>query len=73
MPRKSNIRLEVLFQSKEERDEALAQIPTGDSASNYLRRAAFGLPPLQHGGVRIRRLAGKPALNPAGRKLKQES
>ena len=43
---------EVHWLSDDEKQTALAQLPEGESFSNYVRRNLFNLPPLQHGGAR---------------------
>lgn len=54
MPRNSNAprASETHWLSNDEKQAALAQLPEGESFSNYVRRKLFNLPPLQHGGAR---------------------
>lgn len=43
---------EVHWLSTDEKETALANLPEGESFSNYVRRKLFKLPALQHGGAR---------------------
>lgn len=54
MPRNSDAprASETHWLSGDEKQSALAQLPEGESFSNYVRRIVFNLPPLQHGGAR---------------------
>ena len=54
MPRNPNAprASEVHWLSEDEKQAALAQIPEGESFSNYVRETLFKISALQHGGAR---------------------